>query len=88
MRTGTTLIEIGVTVGILGLMAGLTFPRFGSYRDRIAVDGGDAPLFFLGVSLTAFQHERKRSTEECADKSGQNSKQSLSQIRAPTGRVA
>lgn len=38
MRTGTTLIEIGVAVGILGLMAGLTFPRFGTYRDRIAVD--------------------------------------------------
>jgi Tfp pilus assembly protein FimT len=38
MRQGTTLIEIGVAVGIFGLMAGLTFPKFGSYRDRVAVD--------------------------------------------------
>ena len=38
MRTGTTLIEIGVTISILVVMASLTFPRFIAYRDRIAVD--------------------------------------------------
>ena len=30
MRKGTTLIEVGVAVTILGIMASLTFPRYGS----------------------------------------------------------
>jgi len=47
MRTGTTLIEIGVTLGILGLMAGLTFPHFGSYRDRVAVDAATSSTLAL-----------------------------------------
>ena len=38
MRPGTTLIEVGLAVSILGIMAGFTFPRFAAYRDRIAVD--------------------------------------------------
>ena len=47
MRRGMTLIEVGVSVGILGLMAGLTFPRFGSYRDRVAVDAAASSTMSL-----------------------------------------
>ena len=47
MRHGTTLIEIGVAISILGLMAGLTFPRFGAYRDRIAVDAATSSALSL-----------------------------------------
>lgn len=47
MRSGMTLIEVGVTVGLLGLMAGLTFPRFGTYRDRIAVDAATSATMSL-----------------------------------------
>lgn len=47
MRYGVTLIEIGVTVGILGLVAGLTFPRFGAYRDRVAVDAATSSTLSL-----------------------------------------
>lgn len=47
MRKGTTLIEVGVTIGILGLAAGLTFPRFTSYRDRIAVDAATSSMLSL-----------------------------------------
>jgi type II secretory pathway pseudopilin PulG len=50
MRQGTTLIEISVVVGMLGLMAGLTFPRFGSYRDRVAVDGATSSTMSLLAS--------------------------------------
>jgi type II secretory pathway pseudopilin PulG len=60
MRTGTTLIEIGVTVGILGLMAGLTFPRFGTYRDRIAVDAATAST--LALLSTARHAALRRAT--------------------------
>jgi Tfp pilus assembly protein FimT len=60
MRTGTTLIEIGVTVGILGLMAGLTFPRFGTYRDRIAVDA--AATSTLSLLATARHAALRRAT--------------------------
>ena len=47
MRGGTTLIEVGVTLGILGLMAGLTFPRFESYRNRVAVDAATSSTLSL-----------------------------------------
>jgi Tfp pilus assembly protein FimT len=60
MRTGTTLIEIGVTVGILGLMAGITFPRFGTYRDRIAVDA--AATSTLSLLATARHAALRRAT--------------------------
>ena len=47
MRSGMTLIEVGITVGILGVMAGLTFPRFGSYRYRVAVDAATSSTLSL-----------------------------------------
>lgn len=47
MRRGMTLIEVGVTVGVLGVMAGLTFPRFGTYRDRVAVDAATSSTMSL-----------------------------------------
>ena len=60
MRRGTTLIEIGVTVGMLGLMAGLTFPRFGSYRDRVAVDAATSST--LSLLATARHAALRRAT--------------------------
>ena len=60
MRTGTTLIEIGVTLSVLGLMAGLTFPRFGTYRDRIAVDA--AATSTLSLLATARHAALRRAT--------------------------
>jgi type II secretory pathway pseudopilin PulG len=50
MRTGTTLIEIGVTISIIGVMASLTFPRFTAYRDRIAVDAATSSTLSLLVT--------------------------------------
>jgi type II secretory pathway pseudopilin PulG len=60
MRPGTTLIEIGVTIGILGLMAGLTFPRFGAYRDRIAVDAATSST--MSLLATARHAALRRAT--------------------------
>ena len=60
MRQGTTLIEVGVAVGILGLMAGLTFPKFGSYRDRVAVDAATSST--LSLLATARQAALRRAT--------------------------
>jgi type II secretory pathway pseudopilin PulG len=60
MRSGMTLIEVGVTVGILGIMAGLTFPRFGSYRDRIAVDAATSST--LSLLATARHAALRRAT--------------------------
>ena len=42
MRAGFTLLELSVSVLLLGLMAGLTVPRFLAWRDRIAVDAAAA----------------------------------------------
>lgn len=60
MRTGMTLIEVGVTVGILGVMASLTFPRFGSYRDRIAVDAATSST--MSLLVTARHAALRRAT--------------------------
>lgn len=60
MRSGMTLIEVGITVGILGIMAGLTFPRFGSYRDRIAVDAATSST--LSLLATARHAALRRAT--------------------------
>lgn len=60
MRNGTTLIEVSVTIGILGLMAGLTFPRFGAYRDRVAVDAASSSM--LSLLATARHAALRRAT--------------------------
>jgi type II secretory pathway pseudopilin PulG len=60
MRSGMTLIEVGLTVGILGIMAGLTFPRFGSYRDRTAVDAATSST--LSLLATARHAALRRAT--------------------------
>ncbi len=60
MRAGTTLIEIGMTVALLGLMAGMTFPRFRGYRDRIAVDA--ATTSAMSLLATARHAALRRAT--------------------------
>jgi type II secretory pathway pseudopilin PulG len=60
MRRGTTLIEVGVTLSLVGLMAGLTFPRFGRYRERIAVDA--AATSTLSLLATARHAALRRAT--------------------------
>ena len=60
MRYGTTLIEVSVVVGILGVIAGLTFPRFGSYRDRVAVDAATSST--LSLLATARHAALRRAT--------------------------
>lgn len=60
MRHGTTLIEVGVTIGILGIMAGLTLPRFGAYRDRVAVEAATAST--LSLLATARHVALRRAT--------------------------
>lgn len=60
MRSGMTLIEVGVTIGLLGLMAGLTFPRFGTYRDRVAVDAATSST--MSLLATARHAALRRAT--------------------------
>jgi prepilin-type N-terminal cleavage/methylation domain-containing protein len=60
MRLGMTFIEVSITVAILGVMAGLTFPRFGSYRDRIAVDAATSST--LSLLATARHAALRRAT--------------------------
>lgn len=60
MRNGTTLIEVSVTIGILGLVAGLAFPRFGAYRDRVAVDAASSSM--LSLLATARHAALRRAT--------------------------
>jgi type II secretory pathway pseudopilin PulG len=60
MRNGMTLVEVGVTIGLLGLMAGLTFPRFGTYRDRVAVDAATSST--MSLLVTARHAALRRAT--------------------------
>ena len=60
MRNGMTLIEVGVTIGILGVMASLTFPRFGTYRDRVAVDAATSST--MSLLATARHAALRRAT--------------------------
>ncbi len=60
MRHGTTFIEIGVTLALIGVMAGITMPRFGSYRDRISVDAAAAST--MSLLATARHAALRRAT--------------------------
>lgn len=60
MRKGITLVELSITVALLGLMAGLTFPRFGDYRDRVAVDAATSST--LSLLATARHAAIRRAT--------------------------
>jgi len=55
-----TLIEVGVTIGLLGVMAGLSFPRFGTYRDRVAVDAATSST--MSLLVTARHAALRRAT--------------------------
>lgn len=57
MRPGFTLVELSVSVVLIGLMAGLTLPRFTGWRDRIAVDAAAASTMTL---LTTARHAALR----------------------------
>jgi prepilin-type N-terminal cleavage/methylation domain-containing protein len=63
MHRGMTLIEVGVAVGILGVMASLTFPRFGAYRDRVAVDAATSSTMSL---LATARHAALRRASRSA----------------------
>ena len=60
MRSGMTLSEVGVTIGLLGVMAGLSFPRFGTYRDRVAVDAATSST--MSLLVTARHAALRRAT--------------------------
>jgi prepilin-type N-terminal cleavage/methylation domain-containing protein len=60
MRHGTTLIEVSVAVGILGIVAGVAFPRFGAYRDRVAVTAATSST--LSLLSTARHVALRRAT--------------------------
>lgn len=60
MHSGMTLIEVGVTIGLLGVMAGLTFPKFGTYRDRVAVDAATSST--MSLLVTARHAALRRAT--------------------------
>ncbi|HEX9565499.1 MAG TPA: GspH/FimT family pseudopilin [Gemmatimonadaceae bacterium] len=49
MRSGFTLLELSVSLVLVGLMAGLTMPRYVAWRDRIAVEAAAS----TAVSLLA-----------------------------------
>jgi len=54
---GFTLVELSCSVVLVGLLAGLTLPRFAGWRDRIAVDAAAAStmaqrgVFFGGALI-------------------------------------
>jgi Tfp pilus assembly protein FimT len=60
MRPGTTLVEIGIVVTILGIVATVAVPRFTSYRDRIAAHAGAASV--AGLFSAARHAAIRRST--------------------------
>jgi prepilin-type N-terminal cleavage/methylation domain-containing protein len=47
MRAGFTMLELSLTVAMVGLVAGLALPRFATWRDRIAVDSAASSTMAL-----------------------------------------
>lgn len=41
-RRGTTLVEIGIVLAVIGIATGIALPRFTSYRDWIATESAAA----------------------------------------------
>ena len=59
-RRGTTVIEIGVVLAMLGLVAGIAVPRFTAYRDWIATEA--AATSALALLSTARHAAIRRAT--------------------------
>ena len=70
MRAGTTLFEVSITIGILGIMVGMTFPRFGSYRDRVAVEAATTSTLSLLASARHAALRRAVTTAVHLDTAG------------------
>ncbi len=47
MRRGTTLLELGVALSVIGLMTVIAVPRFAALRDRVATDAAAASVVAL-----------------------------------------
>lgn len=60
MRTGFTLLEVSVSVAMIGLMASLTLPRLSTWRDRIAVDAAAGSA--MSLLATARHAALRRAT--------------------------
>lgn len=60
MRTGFTLMELSVSVAMIGLMASLTLPRLAGWRDRIAVDAAASSA--MSLLSTARHNALRRAT--------------------------
>ncbi len=58
MRSGITLIELSVTLAILGAISAMALPRFAAMRDRLAVHGATSTL------TTALIDARHRAMRE------------------------
>jgi Tfp pilus assembly protein FimT len=47
MRAGFTMLELSLTVAMVGRVAGLDLPRFATWRDRIAADAAASSTMAL-----------------------------------------
>ncbi len=57
MPVGMTLFEVGLTVTVIGVLAAAAAPRFGAYRDRLAVDAAATSTMSI---LAAARHVAQR----------------------------
>lgn len=60
MHHGITMVEIAVTLTLIGIVTGVAMPRFTSYRDRIATDAAAAST--LALLSTARHAALRRAT--------------------------
>jgi prepilin-type N-terminal cleavage/methylation domain-containing protein len=62
-RPGFTLAEIGIVLALLGIVAGVAFPRFAGFRDQLAVRGATSSLVF---ALATARHSAIRRATRVA----------------------
>ncbi len=67
MRRGTTLIELGVALSVIGLMTLIAVPRFTAMRDRVAADAAAASVVALLATARHAAIRRGVTTAVTAD---------------------
>lgn len=66
-QRGMTLVELVLTVAIVGVLATLALTSYGSYRDRVKLDQAVSDVMVISLSVTEFRTDYNRLPVDLAE---------------------
>ncbi|MGC2047431.1 MAG: prepilin-type N-terminal cleavage/methylation domain-containing protein [Gallionella sp.] len=65
--SGFTLIELGIVVAILAVLAAIVIPMYGDYKDRINVQKAISDIVEIGSFIKQYENDNRELPDSLAD---------------------